>query len=84
MILEPSRAFYTPLSMPLKSPRFLCRPSATLYRVPERRLECSCSRGADSRRPKGPNRADNGSNRLLYASRSGRAGFLYKAGGLNS
>jgi hypothetical protein len=32
------------------------------------RLKRLCSRGADSRRPKGPNRADNGSNRLLYAS----------------
>jgi hypothetical protein len=83
-IFEPPRAFYTPLSMPLKNPRFLCRPSATLSRAPERRLECSCSRGTDSRRPKGPNRGDNGSNQLLYTSRSGRAGFLYQTGGVNS
>src|SRR5215217_5475537 len=83
-ISEPSRGSDTPLTMALKSPRFLCRPSATLSRAPERRLECSCSRGADSRRPKGPNRADIGSNRLLYTSRSGRPGFLYQSGGVNS
>ena len=83
-IFEPSQAFNTPLTMPLKNPRFLCRPSATLSRAPERRLKGLCSRGADSRRPRGPNRQDDGSNRLLYTPRSGRAGFLYQTGGVNS
>src|SRR5215203_693126 len=71
-IFEPSQAFDAPLTRSLKNPRFLCRPSATLSRAPERHLECSCSRGADSRRPKGPNRGDNCSNRLLYTSSSER------------
>src|SRR5215207_6716115 len=79
-MFEPLRGFDTPLTTAPKNPRFLCRPSATLSRAPEGHLECSCSRGADSRRPKGPNRADNGSKWLLYTSRSGRAAFLYQTG----
>jgi hypothetical protein len=38
---------------------------AQMSTAPQSRLKRRCSRGADSRRPKGPNRADNGSNRLL-------------------
>src|SRR5215203_1327111 len=71
-IFEPPQGIDTRLTRSLKNPRFLCRPSATLSRAPERHFECSCSRGADSRRPKGPNPGDDGSNRLLYTSRSGR------------
>src|SRR5688572_33384131 len=59
--------------MPTPSQTFIAPPS---------RLKRLCSRGADSRRSKGPNRGYNGSNRLLYTSRSGRAGFLYQTGGL--
>src|SRR5918995_4046727 len=65
-IFEPSRGLDTPLTRSLKNPRFLCRPSATLSRAPERHLECSCSRESAARRPRGPNTQDDGSNRLLY------------------
>src|SRR5215217_4855827 len=64
-IFEPSQGFDTPLTRSLKNPRFLCRPRVTILPSLQSRLKRLCSRGADSRRPKGPNRADNGSNRLL-------------------
>jgi hypothetical protein len=42
-IFEPSRGFDTPLSMPLKNCRFLCRSSATLSTAPQSRLKRLCS-----------------------------------------
>jgi hypothetical protein len=59
-IFEPSRGLDTPLTSSLKNPRFLCRPRVTILPSLQSRLKRLCSRGADSRRPKGPNRADNG------------------------
>jgi hypothetical protein len=52
--------------------------------APQSRLECPCSRGADTRRPKGPNRRDNGSNRLLRTSRSGGPYLSKRPRGLSS
>src|SRR5215203_2084773 len=79
-IFEPSRGLDTPLTRSLKNPRFLCRPRVTILPSLQSRLKRLCGRGADSRRPKGPSIRDNGSNRLLYTSRSARAGFLYQTG----
>src|SRR5215212_3392959 len=50
--------------------------------APQSCLKGLCSRGADSRRPRGPNTQDDGSKRLLYTPRSGRPGLVYQTGAL--
>jgi len=79
----PARVRHTPDHaaevLPVPLPILLQIPIA-----PQSLLKRLCSRGVDPRRPKGPNRGDNSSNRLPYTSRSGRPGFLYQTGGVNS
>jgi hypothetical protein len=83
-LFVPSRAFDTPLTRPLKNPLITLPIPPRLSIAPQSRLRRLCSRGADSRRPKGPNAQDDGSKWLLYTSGSGRPGFLYQTGGVNS
>jgi hypothetical protein len=77
MIFEPSQASrHTPDHAAKESPVPLPIPPQ-ISTAPESRPKRLCSRGAGSRRPKGPNRGDNGSNWLLYTSRSGGPGFFF-------
>src|SRR5215211_1305271 len=83
-VFETSLGRDTPLTMALNNPLIPLPIPPQISTAPQSRLQCPCSRVAGSRRPKGPNRGDNGSNRLLYTSRSGRPNLFYQSGYLNS
>jgi hypothetical protein len=83
-IFEPSRGLDTPLSMPLKDPRFLCR-SHTRY--PQLLKAAFNALIADGLRVDGPGdlaEQTTAQTAFSYTSKSGRAGFLYQTGGVNS
>jgi hypothetical protein len=84
MIFEPSRAFDTPLTRPLKNPRFLCRSRPRYLWLLKAALNGFVAEGQTLDDPRDLTEQTTAQTAFSYTSRSGRPGFLYQTGGLNS
>jgi hypothetical protein len=83
-IFEPCRGFDTPLSMPLKNARFLCRTRPRHPQLLKAALNVFVAEGQTLDDPRDLTEQTTAQTAFSYTSRSGRAGFLYQTGGVNS
>jgi hypothetical protein len=71
-ISEPSRAFDTPLSMPLNNPRFLCRSRPRFPQLLKAASNVFVDEGQTLDAPRGPTEKTTAQTAFSFTSRSGR------------
>ena len=83
-IFEPSGAFDTSLSLPVKDSQFLSRPRPRSPQLLQAALNVFVADELTVGCPRGLTEETMAQTAFSYTSRSGRAGFLYQTRGLNS